>query len=117
VKREVLKVFCCGRRNHEIGAVVADAHGYAVEYTAKVVRPGSVFASTRRVVDRLNRDESASLGGYCRSCNRPVTLSVRAMLRAADGGIPGYHAPFTDKDRGDDVRLRLKHDPRGPLVI
>jgi hypothetical protein len=108
VSREVLKVWCSGRRNHEIGAVIADAQGYAVEYTANVMHFDSVFPSPRRAIDRLSRDEVAQLAAYCRSCNQPVTLSVRALLRAADAGKKGYHAPFADT-LGDQ---RLKRDPR-----
>jgi len=119
MSREVLKVLCA--KNNRLGTVIADADGYAVEYTANVVHRGSVFPSPRRVIDRLSRDEVASLAAYCRACNRPVTLSVRALLRAIDERKLGYHAPFADDvngpwggrkatDPGNEARL--KDDPR-----
>lgn len=119
MSREVLKVFC--PKNNRIGTVIADADGYAVEYTANVVHPGSIFPSSQRVTDRLSRDEVLSLAAYCRTCNRPVTLSGRALLRAVDERKPGFHAPFTDDfnepwggrratDPGGEARLKV--DPR-----
>jgi hypothetical protein len=122
MSREVLKVFCSGRHNHGIGTVIADTEGYAVKYIANAVHKGSVFPSSQKVTDRLNRDEVGSLAAYCRSCNRPVTLSVRALLRAVDDGKRQYHAPFTDSVNepwggrmvtDPDGAERLKHDPRG----
>lgn len=108
MSREVLKVFC--PRNHRIGTMIADTEGYAVEYTANVVHIDSVFPSSQKVTDRLSREEVASLAAYCRSCNRPVTLSVRALLRAADGGKRDHHAQaWGGEARGEN---RLKHDPR-----
>jgi hypothetical protein len=122
MSREVLPVFCSSRRNHNVGVVIADTEGYAVEYTGNVVQRGLVHPSRQRVIDRLSRDEAGYLAGYCRSCNRPVELSVRGLLRAVDEGKPGYHAPFTDevnKGRGGRMATdplgeeRLKDDPRG----
>lgn len=122
MSRQVLKVLCSDRGSHRIGAVVADDDGYAVEYTANVVHKGSVFPSSRNVTDRLSRDEVGTMAAYCRSCNRPVSLSVRALLRAVDDGRSGYRAPFTDtfnepwggrKVTDPDGAERLKHDPRG----
>jgi hypothetical protein len=120
MSREVLKVWCL--KNNRIGRVIADAEGYAVEYAANVVHIGSVFPSPQKVTDRLARDETGSLAAYCRTCNRPVRLSIRALLRAVDDGKRGYHAPFTDDlnepwggrvvtdPKGEE---RLKDDPRG----
>ena len=126
MSREVVKVFCQRnkRNNHRIGTVIADREGYAVEYVAEVWYSGSVFGSERMVTDRLRNDEVVEFAAFCRPCKRPVVLDSRSLLDAAQNGIRGYHAPFSDaidnvwKQAGreplypSDIR-RLKNDPRG----
>jgi hypothetical protein len=119
--RAAVKVFC--PRNHRVGTVLADAEGYAVEYIGAVRHPGVVFGSEHMVADRLDGDAVTELAGFCRPCNRPVTLDSGALLHAAQRGTPGHHVPFADSldkrwaDAGREPMYsgelrRLRHDPR-----
>jgi hypothetical protein len=112
-------VFC--PRNDRVGTVIADAEGYAIEYTAQVWHFTAIFGATS--TDRLHDDEAAMFTGYCKSCRRGVMLSGRFLREQAVDGVREVKVPFAaavDKQWVDAGReaiypsdlKSLRHDPR-----